>query len=44
MQGSIIGKIKLGSLFLLDPTLKPTEPHPEEEAYTDTKILFFYPR
>lgn len=44
MQQSLIGKIKLGSLFIVDPSLKPTSAKPEEEEYTDAKIMFFHPR
>ena len=43
MQGSLIGKIKIGSVFIVDPTLKPKSAKPEEEEYTDAKILFFHP-
>ena len=43
MQG-IIGKIRIGSLFMVDPSLKPKSTKPEEEEYTDAKIMYFYPR
>ena len=43
MQG-IVGKIKIGSLFLVDPSLKPKSAKPEEEEYTDAKIMFFHPK
>lgn len=28
----------------MDPTLKPTKERPEEEEFTDAKILYFYPQ
>lgn len=40
---ALIGKIKIGSLFLVDPSLRPTSQKPEEEEFTDAKILFFHP-
>ena len=43
MQSNVLGKIKIGSLFILDPTLKPKTAKPEEEEFTDSKILFFHP-
>jgi hypothetical protein len=43
MLPNIIGKIKIGTVFLMDPTLKPKHEKPEEEEYTDAKILFFHP-
>ena len=43
MQSSILNKIKIGSLFLVNPTLKPQSSRPEEEEYTDSKILFYHP-
>jgi hypothetical protein len=43
MLTNIIGRIKIGSLFLVDPNLKPKSVKPEEEEYTDAKIVFFYP-
>ena len=39
----MLDQIKIGSVFLVDPTLKPTKVKPQEEEYTDAKILFFYP-
>lgn len=39
----MLEQIKIGSVFLLDPTLRPTKPKPQEEEFTDAKILFFYP-
>lgn len=39
----MLEQIKIGSVFLIDPTLKPTSPKPQEEEFTDAKILFFYP-
>ena len=44
MQSSILGKIKIGSIFALDPTFRPKAAKPEEEEYTDAKILFFHPK
>ena len=44
LSQSIISKIKIGSLFLINPTLKPKSAKPEEEEYTDAKILFFHPK
>ncbi len=41
---ALIGKIKIGSLFIVDPSLKPKTAKPEEEEYTDAKIVFFHPR
>lgn len=38
-----MGKIKIGSLFVIDPNLKPKSVKPEEEEYTDAKIMFFHP-
>lgn len=43
MQASIINKIKIGSLFFMDPTFKPQKAKPEEEEYTDAKIMYFHP-
>jgi hypothetical protein len=40
---ALIGKIKIGSLFIVDPSLKPKSAKPEEEEYTDAKIVFFHP-
>lgn len=41
---ALIGKIKIGSLFIVDPAQKPKSAKPEEEEYTDAKIVFFHPR
>lgn len=43
MQANLIGKIKIGTVFIMDPTLKPKHQKPEEEEYTDAKILYFHP-
>ncbi len=43
MQANIIGKIKIGSVFIMDPTLKPKSVKPEEEEFTDAKIMYFHP-
>jgi hypothetical protein len=40
----MLQEIKIGSVFLIDPSLKPTKPKPQEEEFTDVKILFFYPQ
>jgi hypothetical protein len=40
----ILEQMKIGSVFLMDPTLLPTKPKPQEEEYTDAKILFFWPQ
>ena len=39
----IFQKLTIGSVFLVDPTLKPKARKPAEEEFTDAKILFFYP-
>ena len=44
MLTNIVGRIKIGSLFIVDPSLKPKSAKPEEEEYTDAKIVFFYPQ
>jgi hypothetical protein len=44
MLANIVGRIKIGSLFLVDPSLKPKSIKPEEEEYTDAKMMFFYPQ
>ena len=33
----------IGSVFIVDPTLKPKAKKPQEEEFTDAKIMFFYP-
>ena len=40
---SIFSNLKIGSVFVINPTLKPKTPKPQEEEFTDCKILFFYP-
>jgi hypothetical protein len=35
--------MKIGSVFIMNPTFKPQKDRPEEEEYTDAKIMFFYP-
>ena len=42
MQG-IFSKLQIGSIFAINPTLKPKTKKPAEEELTDAKILFFYP-
>jgi hypothetical protein len=44
MLTNIVGRIKIGSLFMVDPSLRPKTAKPEEEEFTDVKILFFYPQ
>jgi hypothetical protein len=44
MLANIVGRIKIGSLFIVDPSLRPKSAKPEEEEYTDSKIMFFYPQ
>ena len=44
MHSSLLGKIKIGSVFIMDPQLKPKSTKPEEEEYTDAKIMFFHPK
>ena len=41
---SVFSKLEIGSVFAIDPTLKPKSKKPQEEEYTDAKILFFYPQ
>lgn len=36
-------QMSIGSVFLIDPTLKPTMAKPQDEDYTDAKILFYFP-
>lgn len=43
MFQGVIGKIKIGSIFVMDPTLKPQKEKPEEEEFTDAKIMYFHP-
>jgi hypothetical protein len=40
---SIFSKLNIGSVFIVDPTLKPKSRKPQEEEYTDAKILFYHP-
>lgn len=35
--------MKIGSVFIINPTLKPQTVKPEEEEFTDVKIMFFHP-
>ena len=36
--------MRIGSVFLMDPSLlPPSVPKPQDEDFTDAKILFFYP-
>ena len=35
--------MSIGSVFLIDPTLKPQMAKPQDEDYTDAKILFYFP-
>ena len=40
---AIFQKLQIGSVFAVNPTLKPKSLKPQEEEFTDAKILFFYP-
>ena len=40
---SVLKQMTIGSVFLIDPTLKPTMSKPQDEDYTDAKILFYFP-
>jgi hypothetical protein len=42
MQG-IFSKLQIGSVFVVNPTLKPKTRKPADEELTDAKILFYYP-
>jgi len=35
--------MKIGSAFIVNPTLRPKTVKPEEEEFTDAKIMFFHP-
>jgi hypothetical protein len=37
-----LAKLKIGSLFLYNPQLKPQHAKPEESDYTEAKIMYFY--
>ena len=41
---AVFSKLNIGSVFAINPTLKPKTKKPQEEEFTDAKILFFYPR
>ena len=41
---NVFSQLSIGSLFAINPTLKPKAKKPQEEEFTDAKILFFYPR
>ena len=39
-----LSKMRIGSVFLIDPKLEPPKvPKPQDEDYTDAKILFYFP-
>ena len=40
----MLAELKIGSVFIIDPTLKSEIRKPTEEDMTDAKILFFYPK
>lgn len=40
---NIFSKLTIGSVFAINPTLKPKAKKPQEEEFTDAKIMFFYP-
>ena len=40
---AIFTKLQIGSVFVVNPTLKPKAKKPAEEEFTDVKILFYYP-
>lgn len=39
----MLSEIKIGSVFIVDPTLEPKTRKPTEDELTDVKILYFYP-
>ena len=41
---AVFSKLQIGSVFAINPTLRPKEKKPEEDAFTDCKVLFFYPK
>ena len=41
---AIFSQLSIGSVFAINPTLKPKAKKPQEEEFTDAKILFFYPK
>ena len=43
MQANIIKMMKIGSIFIMNPQLKPKSAKPEEEEFTDAKIMYFHP-
>jgi len=43
-SGVALSKVKIGSVFLVDPTRKPRHEKPAEEEFTDAKIMFFHPK
>jgi len=42
LQGAL-SKLSIGSVFVVDPSRKPKSKKPQEEEFTDAKILFFHP-
>jgi len=41
---AVFSKLSIGSVFIVNPTLKPKTKKPQEEEFTDAKIMFFYPQ
>ena len=39
----MLSQIKIGSVFIIDPSLTPKSKKPAEDEYTDVKIMFYYP-
>ena len=39
----MLSEIKIGSIFIVDPTLEPKSRKPNEDELTDCKIMYFYP-
>ncbi len=39
-----LSKMKIGSVFLIDPTMQPKMAKPQDEDFTDAKIHFFFPQ
>ena len=40
----MLTQIRIGSVFLMDPTLVPQTVKPKDEEYTDVKLMYFYPQ
>ena len=39
----MLNQIKIGSVFIIDPSLRPKSKKPNEDEFTDVKIMFYYP-